>query len=234
MSSILSLFCSMGVVTVCSTTMAPAPGKVVLTATVGGVISGMLSTGSVGMEITPRMMITMEITIAITGRSMKKMLKVLTNPPLPTRAKPHSRHACLRAKPHRKHAALRLRSADRSLHVLHHGYHREAGARTQHAVDDVQLRTIQATLYNHHAIILLGARDDVALLHDVLIPDDQDVLAAEIGADGPFVHQYGILLHLSHHADAHEEPGKQSQLFVGGHRAGIWMVPVVGSTVLSM
>ena len=59
---------SIGVVTVCSTTTALAPGKVVLTDTVGGVMSGIDSTGRVGIEITPRITMTIAMTSAKTGR----------------------------------------------------------------------------------------------------------------------------------------------------------------------
>ncbi len=59
---------SIGVVTVCSTTWAFAPGKFVLTETVGGVMSGIDSIGRVGIEIVPRITITMAMTSANTGR----------------------------------------------------------------------------------------------------------------------------------------------------------------------
>ncbi len=67
--------CSMGAVTVSSTTSALAPGYDVVTLTVGGVMSGMLDTGNRGIDRTPSSTITMEMTIAKIGRLMNMELK---------------------------------------------------------------------------------------------------------------------------------------------------------------
>ena len=64
--------CSSGSATVSDNTSALAPGKYVLTATVGGVMLGVCSTGRPGSATRPRMTMTMEMTAAKIGRSMKK------------------------------------------------------------------------------------------------------------------------------------------------------------------
>jgi hypothetical protein len=62
------IFSSRGAATVSATTAAEAPGKVVVTDTDGGVMSGMLSTGSSPMDSTPTRTMTIEITDAKMGR----------------------------------------------------------------------------------------------------------------------------------------------------------------------
>ena len=64
--------CSIGAVTVSSSTEAFAPGKLVVTFTVGGVMSGIDATGSSGIEIAPASTMTMETTIAMIGRFTKR------------------------------------------------------------------------------------------------------------------------------------------------------------------
>jgi len=63
--------CSMGAATVSATTLALAPGYVVETCTVGGVISGYWATGSTNSDTMPAIVITIESTAAKIGRSMK-------------------------------------------------------------------------------------------------------------------------------------------------------------------
>src|SRR5665213_1631418 len=59
---------SIGVVVVCSTVCASAPMKLADTATVGGEILGYLAIGRLTNDIAPTSTITIEITIAVTGR----------------------------------------------------------------------------------------------------------------------------------------------------------------------
>ena len=66
------IFCSSGVATEASTSVALAPTNEVVTWTVGGTISGYCAMGSPDMATTPRSTVTMEITIATIGRLMKK------------------------------------------------------------------------------------------------------------------------------------------------------------------
>ena len=79
MSSTPLTWFSISWVTLSSTTCALAPGNEVVTLTVGGVMSGVLSTGRIGIESPPRITITIEITSAKTGRWMKKRLKPPTS-----------------------------------------------------------------------------------------------------------------------------------------------------------
>src|SRR5207245_1265459 len=58
--------------TVSATTWALAPGKLAVTRTVGGVMSGYSATGKKPAAMAPSRMITTEITHARIGRSMKK------------------------------------------------------------------------------------------------------------------------------------------------------------------
>jgi len=60
--------CSSGVATVSAMTGALAPGKLVFTDTVGGVMSGVFSTGRIGMVMPPISTMTMAMTSAKTGR----------------------------------------------------------------------------------------------------------------------------------------------------------------------
>src|SRR3569833_726975 len=62
---------SMAVVVVCSTVSASAPVKFPVMFTVGGVISGYCATGKVIIAMIPTNTITMEITMAVTGRLIK-------------------------------------------------------------------------------------------------------------------------------------------------------------------
>src|SRR3954465_3512371 len=63
---------SMGVVTLCSTTWALAPGKVAVTCTVGGLICGYCEIGRPWKARAPASTITIDSTAAKIGRSMKK------------------------------------------------------------------------------------------------------------------------------------------------------------------
>ena len=62
---------SIAVLVVCSTVCASAPIKFPEIDTVGGVISGYCATGNVVIEIRPTNTITMDTTIAVTGRFIK-------------------------------------------------------------------------------------------------------------------------------------------------------------------
>ena len=62
----------MGVPTACDTVRALAPGYEALILTVGGVMAGYWSTGSIFRPMIPTMTITMEITAEKMGRRMKK------------------------------------------------------------------------------------------------------------------------------------------------------------------
>src|SRR3569623_1264650 len=64
--------CSMGAATVSDTVLAFAPGYEVVMVTVGGAISGYWEMGRLKSASAPPMMVTIEMTAAKTGRSMKK------------------------------------------------------------------------------------------------------------------------------------------------------------------
>ena len=64
--------CSMGAATVSATTRAFAPGYVVVTTTVGGVMDGYCSMGSRFTATMPNRTVRMARTFAKIGRSMKK------------------------------------------------------------------------------------------------------------------------------------------------------------------
>src|SRR5437899_8525908 len=64
--------CSMGKATASTTVRALAPGKRVVTCTVGGTTSGYCATGSAKMATPPITIIKMASTFARTGRAMKK------------------------------------------------------------------------------------------------------------------------------------------------------------------
>src|SRR5512136_1216624 len=66
------IFCSAGVATEASTSVALAPTKVVVIWTIGGTISGYWAIGRLFIATTPRSTVTMEITIATIGRLTKK------------------------------------------------------------------------------------------------------------------------------------------------------------------
>src|SRR5215203_6431418 len=62
---------SIAVVVVCSTVSASAPIKLLVIFTVGGVMSGYCAIGNVAIAIIPTNTITIEITMAVTGRLIK-------------------------------------------------------------------------------------------------------------------------------------------------------------------
>jgi hypothetical protein len=72
MSSTPLISCSIGEATVSETTSAAAPAKRVVTATVGGAISGNSVIGSARKEMTPTSVRMIESTLAKIGLSMKK------------------------------------------------------------------------------------------------------------------------------------------------------------------
>src|SRR6185369_8901437 len=65
-------FCSMGVATDASTSVAEAPTKVVVIWTIGGTTSGYWAMGSPAIATSPTMTVMIEITIATIGRLTKK------------------------------------------------------------------------------------------------------------------------------------------------------------------
>src|SRR6266550_4413493 len=69
--------CSIGVATVSDTTFAFAPGQLAVTWMVGGAISGYCAMGSVESAMTPTKVMTMLMTPAKIGRSMKKCGKFM-------------------------------------------------------------------------------------------------------------------------------------------------------------
>ena len=71
-------FDSIGTATLSSTTSALAPGKTAETSTTGGVIGGNWATGRVKSAIPPARVITIEITKAKRGLSMKKRLNIFS------------------------------------------------------------------------------------------------------------------------------------------------------------
>ena len=67
------IFCSSGVATAASTSVALAPTNVVVTCTIGGTISGYCAIGSPCIATRPSITMTMESTIATIGRLTKKL-----------------------------------------------------------------------------------------------------------------------------------------------------------------
>jgi hypothetical protein len=73
--------CSIGCATDCSTVCALAPGYAAETTTVGSVICGYCAIGSCNPAIVPTSTISSAVTIAKTGRPMKKLaMRVLIYP----------------------------------------------------------------------------------------------------------------------------------------------------------
>src|SRR5512143_2082416 len=70
-------FCSIGVATDASTSVAEAPTKVVVTWTIGGTTSGYWAMGRPDIATSPTRTVTMEITIATIGRLTKKRAMLL-------------------------------------------------------------------------------------------------------------------------------------------------------------
>src|SRR5512139_465502 len=70
-------FCSIGVATEASTSVAEAPTKVVVIWTIGGTTSGYCAIGRPDIATSPRITVTMEMTIATIGRLTKKRAMVL-------------------------------------------------------------------------------------------------------------------------------------------------------------
>src|SRR5215472_14136741 len=68
--------CSMGAATVSATTFALAPGYVAETLTVGGTTSGYCAIGSFWRATRPMITMTIERTVAKTGRSTKKRANI--------------------------------------------------------------------------------------------------------------------------------------------------------------
>src|SRR5512134_2104586 len=70
-------FCSMGVATDASTSVAEAPTKVVVIWTIGGTTSGYWAMGRPDIATSPTMTVMMEITMATIGRLTKKLAMLL-------------------------------------------------------------------------------------------------------------------------------------------------------------
>src|SRR5512143_854495 len=70
-------FCSIGVATDASTSVAEAPTKVVVTWTIGGTTSGYWAVGRPDIATSPTRTVTMEITIATIGRLTEKRAMLL-------------------------------------------------------------------------------------------------------------------------------------------------------------
>ena len=79
MSSTPLTCCSIGTATLSAMTGAPAPGQIPVTDTVGGVMSGVSSIGRLGTATAPSSEITIEMTRAKTGRSMKKRDSIVSH-----------------------------------------------------------------------------------------------------------------------------------------------------------
>src|ERR1043166_7629789 len=76
------IFCSSGVATEASTSVALAPMKVVVTWTIGGTISGYCATGSPRIATTPSITMMIDITIATIGRLTKKRAMIYLASPV--------------------------------------------------------------------------------------------------------------------------------------------------------
>src|ERR1051325_11505858 len=115
---------SIGVPTVSQTTCAPAPGYEVETCTVGGVICGYCSTGSDRSETMPKIIVTIAMTFAKTGRSMKKRGIIGRSRPLRGRGGRRGLHR-LRRRVDVDDLPLHHRAGSRALQpVDHHGFAR--------------------------------------------------------------------------------------------------------------
>ena len=87
------IFCSSGVATAASTSVAAAPTNVVVTCTMGGTISGYCAMGSPGIATSPSITMTMENTIATIGRLTKNVAMATVPLPLERRRRPVGRPA---------------------------------------------------------------------------------------------------------------------------------------------
>ena len=109
------IFCSSGVATDASTSVALAPMKVVVTWIIGGTISGYCEIGRPLMATTPSRTVMIEITIATMGRLTKKRAMVLLR--LDNRLEPRSSAGFSRRRLRRnRHAILNpLKTFDHDL-----------------------------------------------------------------------------------------------------------------------
>src|SRR4051812_44941265 len=186
--------CSIGATTVSATVSALAPGYCPDTLMVGGAISGYCATGKREYATPPRMMITIAITEAKIGRSMKKCEIFMARSVLGLR---------------RSSGRLRALLLRRDLGVgpdAREAVHDDLVVGRKPVLDDAQ---IPGKL----------AKRDVFLLRHVVVADDHHVFAHLLARDRHIRHQQRLVGHRARHAHAREHSGREQAFRIGDLRA---------------
>src|SRR5262249_4910807 len=159
--------CSIGAATVSATTFALAPGYVAVTFTVGGTTSGYCAIGSFWSATRPMITMTIERTVAKTGRSTKKRANIACC--LRGRLRP-GRRGRLRAHAHflRRHGHTGTDALD--------AVHDPPVVRREAVGDGPEPAVGRAELHG-------------AVLDDVRVVDDEDVLPVLVRPDRAVRHE---------------------------------------------
>src|SRR3954463_2075750 len=203
---------SMGVVTLCSTTWALAPGNVAVTCTVGGLICGYCEIGRPWKARAPASTITIDSTAAKIGRSMKNTENMASALGRRWSAAGGGllglgRGGGLRGLP-RRHGVLGLRprtlldgDLDPGPHFLR-AFHDDPLARFHAGID-------------HREIVRGAAHLDRAHGHLVVVADGEERLRSLGLLDGLLRHDCRVLPLFDELPHAHEQPGPEEAVGIG-------------------
>src|SRR3954463_7877994 len=168
-----------------------------VTRTVGGVTCGYWAIASGPAAMPPSRTMTIEMTHARTGRSMKKRASTAGLPS----GRPGPR-------------GVRHRGRDGHVHEVR----LDRGARPHllQAVDDHPLARLQAVGDLPHAVVE-RPQPDGAVDHRILRVDDVEDLLALVGVEGALADQEGLVGPADGGPDAGEQPGGEDLVRVGKH-----------------
>src|SRR3954468_24606963 len=199
---------SIGVVTLCSTTWALAPGNVAVTCTVGGLICGYCEIGRPWKARAPASTITIDSTAAKIGRSMKKTENMVSALGRLRSAAGGGLLGAGRGLLGSRRGRLRLRrralmdgDLDPGPHFLR-AFHDDPLARLHSGID-------------HGKIVGGAAHLDRAHGHLVVVADYQERLPSLGLLDGLLRHEHRVLPLFDEHPHAHEQPRPEKAVGIG-------------------
>src|SRR5262245_22306038 len=194
-SSTPLICCSSGVMTVSAIVVGDAPGYRPLTTTVGGTTCGNSLTGRSGSETSPATTMMIETTDAKIGRSMKKD-EMFMEAESPSRGR-------------RRHTGTDGHLFGRDLRSRPHPLQ---------SIDDDDVAGFEA--FANDAQTLLGTPElNRTVLNLVARTEHENIVLRLIGADRPFLDQYGLVLAAAEQLHARKQTGCEHPLLVVEHSA---------------
>src|SRR3954470_21702398 len=192
---------SMGVVTLCSTTWALAPGNVAVTCTVGGLICGYCEIGRPWKARAPASTMTIDSTAAKIGRSMKKTENMVSALGRRRSAAGGGLLGPGRGLLRLARRALLDGDLDPGPHFLR-AFHDDALARLHAGID-------------HHEILRGAAHLNRAHGHLVVVADDEERLHSLGLLDRLLRDEHRVLPLFDEHPHAHEQPRPEEAVGIG-------------------